>query len=249
MILAEKTALVTGGSRGIGRAIALELARRGADVVVNFVRHAEAARSVCAEIEKLDRRALAFCANVGALEEIQRLARATVEFGAGGLDFLIHSAALGPFKPLTTLRRNQFELAMNVNTWSLLHLAQHLAPSMARRNARIIALTSKGSQRALPNYGAIGISKAALESLVRYLAASLAADGIRVNAVSPGLVDTDTIRSLPIYEEIKEFAARTPLGRLGRPEDVATCVAMLCGPDADWITGQIIVADGGLGIL
>jgi len=193
---------------------------------------------------------MAIQANVGEPAEVRALAAAALDFGQGRLDFLVHSAAIGAFKPALQLRQNQFDLSMSVNARALLDLSRELLPGLRGRDARIIALTGRGSSRVLPDYAAVGASKAALEALVRYLAVALAPDGVRVNALGSGLVDTDAARAFPQAEQMKADAiARTPLGRLGTPEDIALAATLLCRAEARWITGQIIVADGGAALL
>jgi enoyl-[acyl-carrier protein] reductase III len=173
-------------------------------------------------------------ANVGHPDEIRQMF-ATVSTD-GPLDILIHNAAIGSFKPTLDVRHNQWDLSMGVNARALLVCTQEAAPLMEAAGGTILTVSSLGSSRVFPRYGAIGVSKAALESLVRYLAVELAPRRIRVNAVSAGLIDT------------AGAVERTPLGRLGTPEDVARVVLFLCSPLADWIVGQTIVADGGLGL-
>jgi enoyl-[acyl-carrier protein] reductase III len=248
--LSGQTALITGSSRGIGKAIALELASLGADIAVNFVRNEEEAARTVAQIQGLGRRAFAVQANVGNPSDLDRLTEETLkEFGH--LDILVHNAALGAFKPVSKLRVNQWDLSMEINTKALLLLTQKFLPSMeARGGGRIIALSSLGAHRFIPNYGAIGVSKSALETLVKYLAVELAPKNIRVNAVSGGLVDTDALKSFPDYEKFKEeVLKRTPAGRIGKPEDLAKVVAYLTTGAANWIYGQTIVADGGLSLI
>ena len=241
-----RLALVTGGSRGIGRAIALELGRRGADVVVNYVRNEPAAEAVVAELREMGRRAVAVRANVGDRKQLNRLAEATLEHGNGQLDLLIHNAALGVFKPTLAVRANQFRLSMAVSVEALLELVKLVRPGL-QSGSSIVALSSRGAQRVLSDYGAVGVAKAALESLARYLAMELAPRGIRVNVITAGMIETDAVRALPdAAARLAEAAAQTPLGRrVGRPEDVAVATAMLCGPDARFITGQVLVVDGG----
>ena len=249
-ILQNKTALITGASRGIGKAIALELAGMGADIILNYVRNEEAAQSAESELKNLGVKVLVHQANVGDPKAMEGLVDAALgEFGK--IDLLIHNAALGAFKPVHKLKVNQWELSMDVNTKAFLLLVQKVLPSMEKTGeGTIITLSSLGSQRFIPNYGAIGISKAALETLVKYLGVELAPKNIRVNCVSGGLVDTDAIKYFPNYEEIKkEAVSRTPAGRIGQPEDLAKVVAFLASPESRWIVGQTIVADGGLSLI
>ncbi len=249
-ILQNKVALITGASRGIGKAIALELAKMGAHIVLNYVRNEEAAQATQKELLEHDVKVLPFMGNVGDPKTMDELVAATLqEFGR--VDFLVHNAALGAFKPVHKLKANQWDISMDVNTKAFLLLVQKVLPSMEKTGGgNIITLSSLGSHRFLPNYGAIGISKAALENLVKYLAVELAPKNIRVNCVSGGLVDTDAVKFFPNFEELKkEAVARTPAGRIGQPEDIARVVAFLASPDSRWIVGQTLIADGGLSLI
>lgn len=248
--LQNKVALITGASRGIGRAIALKLAGLGADIVLNYVRNEEAADATAREIRARGVKVTPFQANVGDEKDLTALVEHSQQV-MGGVDILIHSAAMGAFKPVHKLRANQWDLSMDINAKALLLLTGKVLPSMEKRGGGIIiGLSSLGSHQFIPNYGAIGISKAALESLVRSLAVELAPKNIRVNAVSGGLVNTDAITFFPEAEQFKnEVASRTPAGRLGEPEDLADVVAFLCLPESRWIVGQTIIADGGLSLI
>ncbi|HEY9087797.1 MAG TPA: enoyl-[acyl-carrier-protein] reductase FabL [Anaerolineaceae bacterium] len=246
--LQNKTALVTGSGRGIGRAIALRLAQDGADVVVNYVRNQAPAEEVAAQIQAMGRRSLAVRANVGRVEDIDKLF-AAVEEQFGGLDILINNAASGFNRPALQQKESGWDFTMNVNARALLFAAQRAAPLMAARGGgTIVSISSPGGQRVMPDYVAVGASKAALEALTRYLAVELAAQNIVVNAVSPGLVETDALQffsSLKDGQVIPRAVAATPAGRLVTPEDVAGVVTFLCTPAAGMIRGQVIVVDGG----
>lgn len=241
-----KRALVAGGSRGIGRAISLALAARGAEVVVNYRADDESATATVEAIRQAGGRATSVRANLVSPEQIDTMIAAV---GDGGpLDILVYSAALGSFKPATELRANQWDLTLNVNARGFL-LAAIQAAALMTPGASIVALSSLGSVRAIPNYGAIGISKAALEAEVRYLAAEFGPRGIRVNGLSAGLVEGTSISLHPEHEQLMARSiANTPLGRIARTDDVADVVLFLCSPLARWITGQVIVADGGMSI-
>jgi enoyl-[acyl-carrier protein] reductase III len=246
----DKVVLVTGSGRGIGRATALHFAAHGADVVVNFFRNREPAEETAAAIRDLGRRALVVKANVGEPEQIARLFDETVA-AFGGLDILIHNAASGYNRPILQQKTKGWEWTMNINARSLLLEAQHAAPLMqARGGGAIVALTSLGSQRVFPDYGVVGASKAAIETLVRYLAVELAPANISVNAVAPGVVATEALERFAAFRESEEdvlakLAAATPIGRLCTPEEVAAVVAFLCSPAAAAIRGQTLVMDGG----
>lgn len=245
--LAGQRALVTGGSRGIGAEIAATLARAGAQVFLNYSRDDEAAARTATAIRAGGGKADSVKANLARPEEIRKLfARVGAE---GGLDILIHNAALGSFKRVLDLRTNQWDLSMGINARALLLCAQEAVLLMEGRGGRIVSVSSLGSTRVIPEYGAIGVSKAALEALTRSLAAELAPRGIRVNAVTAGLIETASVRQHPHYEELARKAVeRTPLGRLGTPEDVARIVLFLVSPLSGWVVGQTLVADGGLSL-
>ena len=245
----NKTVLITGSGRGIGRAIALHFAHNGADVIVNFFRNRAPAEQTAREIEKLGRRALVVKANVGELEGIDFLF-AEVEREFGGLDIFVHNAASGYNRPALEQKPKGWDWTMNINARALLFAAQRAVPLMERRGGgSIVSITSAGSVRVLPDYVAVGASKAALESLTRYLAVELAPKNIVVNAVSPGLVITDAITHFNAINTeagiLEKAIANTPAGRLVTPEDVANAVGFLCSPAASMIRGQVIVVDGG----
>jgi enoyl-[acyl-carrier protein] reductase III len=236
-------ALVTGGTRGIGAAIAKRLAACGAHVTINYLHNEEAARKTAADIERAGGSVAIAQANMIDPEAIAAL---TARVSAEGVDMLIHNAALGSFKPLHKVKANQWDLTMNVNARALLLLAQGTLASLASRGGRIVSISSLGSVRVLPSYGAIGVSKAALESTTRYLASELAPRGIRVNAVVGGLLDTEASRLHPDFEELaREAKARAPIGRLMTTSDIADAVLFLCSPLSEGIVGQMLVVDGG----
>jgi enoyl-[acyl-carrier protein] reductase III len=245
---AGKTALVTGSGRGIGRAIALHFARNGADVVVNFFRNRAPAEETAAEIERLGRRALLVKANVGELEDVNRLFD---EAGQAfeGLDIFVHNAASGFNRPAMEQKPKGWDWTMNINARSLLFAAQRAASLMEKRGGgSIISISSPGSGRVMPDYVVVGASKAALEALTRYLAVELSPRNIVVNAVSPGIVETDALKHFDSLREaglLQRAVAATPAGRLVTPEDVAGVVGFLCTPAAGMIRGQVIVVDGG----
>ncbi len=183
--------------------------------------------------------------NVGDPEVIKEIF-AEISKETTRLDVLIHNAALGVFKPVTQLRVKDWDISLDVNAKALLLLTQSALPLMKTSGGKIVTLSSLGSHHYTPNYGAIGISKAALENLVRYLAVELAQFGIRVNAVSGGLIETDSLKMFPDFDRLKnEFLTRTPGGRLGRAEDLADVVDFLLSPASNWVYGQTLIADGG----
>lgn len=248
MLLTGKKILVTGGSRGIGRAICLRLAKEGADVYINYLKNHEAANNVKNEIEQMGRKASLIKGNLNNSTEID-LIFDQIRGSAKSLDVLVHCAALGTFRPLHEITAAAWDLTMNVNTKAFFLCTKKALPLMANREGIIIAISSIGSNRYVKDYGAIGVSKAALEALVRYLAVELACYGIRVNGVSAGPVNTDALQSHPSFPKMKEECiARTPARRIGEPVDVANVVAFLCSRESHWICGQTIVADGGFSL-
>lgn len=245
----DKIALVTGSGRGIGREIALRLACEGAHVVINFFRNRQPAEATAVAIRNLGRQALVIKANMGDLEHINRLYD-QIETELGGLDILIHNAASGFNRPVMEQKPRGWEWTMNINARSLLFGAQRAAALMEKRGGgAIVAISSLGSIRVLPDYVAVGASKAALEALVRYLGVELAPKQIVVNAVSPGVVITDALSHFDSFREenklVERVVAGTPNGRLCTPSDVADVVAFLCSPAAQMICGQTIIMDGG----
>jgi len=245
----NKIALVTGSGRGIGRAIALHLAQQGADVVINFFRNRKPAEETATKVEALGRRALVVKANLGDLDDLNRLFD-EVEQTFGGLDIFVHNAASGFNRPAMEQRPKGWNWSMNINARPLLFGAQRAASLMkASGGGHIVAITSPGSQRVLPDYVSVGASKAALEAVTRYLAIELAERNIVVNAVSPGIVLTDALQHFDIVKDEVEIIERakslTPAGRLVSPEDIAQVVGFLCSPASEMIRGQVIVVDGG----
>lgn len=247
--LRGKRALVTGSSRGIGRAIALSLADFKVDVAINYLRHRERAEETAREIEARGARALVVKANVARPDHVDRMFAAIAEHW-GGLDIVVSNAASGVLKPAAELTLHHFDWAMHINAAALLPIIQNLSRMPSKEEKCLVAVSSLGAIRAIPNYTAVGASKAALESMVRHLAAEFAPQGIRVNAVSAGTVETDALLHFPNREELLEGARRrTPAGRLLGPQDVANTVVYLCTDFASMIHGQILVVDGGYSIL
>jgi enoyl-[acyl-carrier protein] reductase III len=244
-----KIALITGSGRGIGRAAALHLARLGADVVVNFFRNREPAEQTADEIEKLGRRALVVRANIGTDEGLDHLFGQTASF-FGGLDILVSNAASGYNRPALEQKPRGWDWTMNINARALLFAAQRAVPLMEPRGGgAIVAISSPGARRVLPDYVVVGASKAALEAIVRYLAVELAPRNIVVNGISPGIVETEALRNFDLIRSdeglIERSIRHTPAGRMVTPEDVAHLIGFLCSPPASMIRGQIIVIDGG----
>jgi enoyl-[acyl-carrier protein] reductase III len=247
-LFAGKTALVTGSGRGIGRAIALRLAQAGADVVINYHRNVAPAEEIASQIRDLGRKALVVRANLSKTEDIDMLFDAVAaEFD--GLDIFINNAASGFNRPAMQQKVTGWDWTMNVNARAFLFAAQRAVPLMEKRGGgHMVAISSPGSGRVMPDYIAVGASKAALESLTRYLAVELAPQNIIVNAVAPGLVLTDALKHFAVMGDtgvIERAVANTPAGRVVTPEDVAGVVAFLCSPAAFMIRGQVIVIDGG----
>ena len=248
MFLNGKVALVTGGSRGIGRAISLELARQGAQVIINYARNYKEARATADDIRALGVSCLPLRAHLGEPARVKQMFQ-RVEKEFGRLDILVNNAASGVQRSALELETKHWDWTLDINTrapWLCAKEAAAMMPS----GGRIINITSLGSHLVLSNYLAVGVSKAGLEALTRYLAVELASLGIVVNAVAGGVVDTDALRHFPNREEmIGESLKRTPAGRLVTPEDMARVVTFLCSEGSDMIRGQVIVVDGGISLL
>ncbi len=244
-ILNGKVALVTGGSRGIGRAVSLELARAGAAVFVNYLRKTSAAEEFAALLKSEGLKFRLIKANIEDEESIDRLT-GTINDEFGKLDILVSNAVFGVVKPLTGIKRKHWDKTMGTNAVSLIRLARNMAAMPKSEGGAITALTSIGSRRVIKDYGVIGASKAALESVVRYLAVELGAKGFRANAVSPGVVETGALDYFPEKDKmLSEERQKTAFGALTTPEDVAELILFLSSAKAAKITGQVITIDGG----
>lgn len=244
-VFSGKSVLVTGGSRGIGRGIALRFAELGAaKVAISYLRNDQAAEETAEEIRGHGAEPQLLRGNVGDPEKAAALAAEV-----GPLDVLVSNAATGVIRPALELEEKHWDWTLNANTRALLTLARHSVPHM-QPGSSIVAITSLGSQRVLDNYVLVGVSKAALEALVRYLAVELAGRDIRVNAVSAGLVETGALAYFPNREEmLAYYERRTPAGRLVEPRDVAEVVCFLASPASSMIRGQTVIVDGGYSLL
>jgi enoyl-[acyl-carrier protein] reductase III len=249
--LTGRVALVTGSSRGIGRASALRLAEAGADVVVNYISSKQAAEDVAEEITDLGRKAFVVKADVSEQDDVQALMEFIAE-QLGQLDILVSNAATGGFRPLLKSTEKNFRATFGTNVLALLYLVQAAVPLLERSagRAKVIALSSHGSDTALPWYGLIGSSKAALESLVRHLTLEVGDRGINVNVVKSGLVETDSTRHIPHADRI--FAARKDKAMMGErmltTQDVADAVLFLASPLSDLVQGETLTVDGGAAV-
>lgn len=247
MNLKGKVALITGGSRGIGKAITLKLASEGADVIINYFRRTSAAEATAQEARSRGVRTYLFKGNVGEPEKIDALFN-EIKANFGKLDILINNAASGVARPAMELDPKSWEWTMDINARALLLCAQKAVPLMPN-GGQIVSISSLGSRMAMPVYTAVGVSKAALEALTRYLAIELAPKNIRVNCVAAGAVETEALK---VYTKdgTLPFATTqsTPAGRMVQPEDVANLVYFLCSEDSYMVRGQIITIDGGYSI-
>lgn len=244
----QKVALVTGSSRGIGKATAIRLAKEGYDIVINYARSKTKALETAAEIEALGRKALVVKANVGDVEKINYLfAEIKKEFGR--LDVFVNNAASGVQRPLMELEESHWDWTMNINSKALLFCAQEAAKLMDQ-GGKIVSISSLGSIRYLENYTVVGVSKAALEALTRYLAVELAGKNIIVNAVSGGVVDTEALKHFPNRDELlAEAQQKTPAGRMVEIDDMVNAIMFLLSDGSDMIRGQTIIVDGGVSLL
>jgi len=242
----RSVAVVLGGTGDLGGAIARRLARPGKELVLGYLQNRDRAEKAACDLRKLGATVHLVEGNVASPETLGRIATLVEERG-GRCDHLVHSVAVTGFKPLSDVKANQWDLILRVSTLSLLEAAQHLARSLERAGGSIVALSSAGSVRFVPRYGALGPAKAALEAVVRQLAIELAPRGIRVNAVRAGLIEGSVARALS--DDVREdVMRRSPWGRLGTPEEVAASAAFLLSDEARWITGHVLDVDGGWSI-
>jgi len=244
MTLENGSVLVTGGTRGIGKAIALRLASEGATrIALGYLRNDKAAEAAADEIRAAGAQPILVRGNVASEKVVAEFA------SHGPYAAVVHNAATGVIKPALETEDKHWDWTLNANARALLSLARACAPDMPNGSS-IVAVSSLGAQRVLENYVLVGTSKAALESVVRYLAVELSPRGIRVNAVSAGVVETEALDHFPNREQMLSAGkTRTPAGRLVEPEDVAGAVAFLCSPDADMLRGHTLIMDGGYSLL
>jgi len=244
MTLENGSVLVTGGTRGIGKAIALRLAAEGATrIALGYLRNDKAAEAAADEIRAAGAEPILVRGNVASEKVVSEFA------SHGPYAAIVHNAATGVIKPALETEDKHWDWTLNANARALLSLARACAPDM-QSGSSIVAVSSLGAQRVLENYVLVGTSKAALESVVRYLAVEFSPRGIRVNAVSAGVVETEALDHFPNREQMLSAGkTRTPAGRLVEPEDVAGAVAFLCSPDADMLRGHTLIMDGGYSLL
>jgi enoyl-[acyl-carrier protein] reductase III len=243
-----KTALITGSGRGIGSEIAVHFAELGADIIINYVHNQQPADETAEKISLHGSKVLVVRANIGKLEGLEKLfGEAKSQFGK--LDFFISNAASGFNRPAMEQKESGWEHTMNVNAKAFLFGAKLAVPMMEKAGGgKMVAITSPGADRVLPDYVAVGASKAALNSLIKYLAVELAPLNIAVNGIAPGIVETGALEHFSFMEDknvLSRAIKNTPAGRLVTPRDIAEVAAFLCSSSAEMIRGQIIAVDGG----
>ena len=245
--LKGKVALVTGGSRGIGRAISLKLADEGADIIINYFRKRSTAESTTQEVQAKGVKVHTIKANVGEPDDIDRMFN-EIEQEFGKLDILISNAASGVARTAVDLDTKGWDWTMDINARAFLLCAQRAAKLMPN-GGKMVSISSLGSRMVLPTYTAVGVSKAALEALTRYLSIELAPQGICVNGIAAGAVETEALKFYTADPNLPQPVWKTtPAGRMVLPEDIANLIAFLCKDESSMIRGQIIVIDGGMSL-
>lgn len=250
MRFTDKVALISGSSRGIGRAIALRLASEGARIVINYRRNAEQARAVVAEVKRCGLPAVAVQADMSDSDAVRAMFRQVGQH-YGRLDILVVNAAATAFRPLLQQKEHNVRRTFDLTITGSLLAVQEAVPLMRGRRAKIVTISGIDSLRVLSRHGLLGAAKAALENMTMYLAHELGPHGIAVNGISPGLIRTDSSKLYAGGEDAyaqyeRDVIPATPAGRVGRPDDIAAAAAFLCSEDADFIRGQTLLVDGGL---
>ena len=235
----SRNILITGSSRGIGRAIALKIASAGDHVLINYLQNVEAADHTATLLQERGVQTTVVQGNVRDENALKQMASVFSQ-----VDILVHNAAIGVMKPFQKIRSKQWDLTIESSLrpfWLLSKLVS------MREGGLIVGISSMGSRRYIKGYAAMGAAKAGMEALTRQLSVELGAQGVRVNTICGGLIQTETLQYLQDADQMLEIARElTPLGRVGEAEDVANAVWLLCQPEAFWINGQVIVVDGGL---
>lgn len=245
----NKTVIITGGSRGMGRRLAIKLGAQGANVAVNYRRDEEAARQTVADIEAAGGTAVAVRGDVSDTAAIESFVDQVVD-RFGSVDVIVANAAASAFKPLMQIHAHHIEKTMGITVQGFLDLVRISVPHMPQ-GGRILAVSGWDSFRALPGHGLLGAAKAAMETLVKYLAIELAAEGVTAVGVCPGPIDTDSFRYYAgaAWEDYaRQWLAQTPSGAYPTPDEVAEVMAFLCSKQSRAINGQTIVVDGGLSL-
>jgi 3-oxoacyl-[acyl-carrier protein] reductase len=242
----NKVAVVTGASKGIGAAVAKQLASEGASVVVNYASSKDAAERVVAEIKSKGGKAIAVQADIAKKSDIERLFTETKK-AFGRLDVLVNNAGIYEFAPLENVTAENFHKQYDLNVLGIIFASQEAAKYFGAEGGSIVNVSSIASTLAPPSAAVYAGTKAAVNSTTKVLANELGPRKIRVNAVSPGMVDTEGYRAAGIGESEwrKLVESQTPLGRIGKPEDIAPAVAFFASQDSSWITGEILTIAGG----
>ena len=244
-MLQNRIAVVTGGSRGIGRAIALALAEAGADVAVVYAGNAQAAAETVGRIEALGRKAQSFACDVADFAKVRELVKA-IQQAFGGVDILVNNAGIVRDGLVLTMKEEQFDAVLDVNLKGAFNMIRHSAGLMLRRRAgRIINIASVSGIIGNPGQSNYAAAKAGMIGMTKSVARELAGKGITCNAIAPGYIETDMTGSLP-EKTLEQAVAQIPLGRMGRPEEIAKMALFLASDDAAYITGQTLCVDGGL---
>ncbi|MGK6316909.1 SDR family NAD(P)-dependent oxidoreductase [Neorhizobium sp. DT-125] len=242
--LQDKVVLVTGGSRGIGAAIARRFASLGSRVVVAYRSDREAAEKLAGDLVNAGGHCIAVQADIANPDDIRTLVASVVE-RFGRIDVLVNCAAVGPYRPLGQMDASFIRSILETNVMGIVLMTEEVLPHLASPGGRIINFSSALAFRPIPTSSVYSASKAAVVTLTHAFAKELGPKGITVNAVAPGVIETDLTTKI-LAERGEQILAMTPLARIGKPDDIAGIVTFLASPDAGWITGRTIIADGGV---